>query len=51
MTGFWVWLGFFAPLQSDEVLWGGKPWKLFFINTSYRLVSLLAMGLILALWR
>lgn len=51
MTGFWVWLGFFAPLQSDEAIWGGKPWKLFFINTSYRLVSLLIMGLILAMWR
>jgi hypothetical protein len=51
MSGFWIWLGFFAPLQMDEILWGGRPWKLFFINTSYRLVALLGMGVILAVWR
>lgn len=51
MSGFWTWLGFFAPVQLDEQLWGSKPWKLYFINTSYRLVSLVMMGIILAVWR
>ncbi|QQR60836.1 DUF1761 domain-containing protein [Candidatus Uhrbacteria bacterium] len=51
MSGFWTWLGFFAPVQMDEQLWGNKPWKLYFINTGYRLVSLIIMGVILAVWR
>lgn len=51
MSGFWTWLGFMAPIQMDEVLWGGKPWKLYFLNTGYRLASLLAMGVIIATWR
>lgn len=50
MTGFWMWLGFLATTQIDEQLWGNKPWKLYAINTGYRLVSLVAMGVILSLW-
>lgn len=48
---FWMWLGFVATTQIGVVLWDGKPWKLFFINTSYSFVSLMIMGVILALWR
>ncbi len=48
--GFWSWLGFVAPVQMTDVLFGGKPWKLFAINTGYQLASLLAMGAILAAW-
>lgn len=51
MSGFWTWLGFMAPIQMDEVLWGSKPWKLYFLNTGYRLVALLVMGMIIAVWR
>jgi hypothetical protein len=49
MAGFWSWLGFIAPVQMGSVLWDGKSWKLFGLNTSYYLVSLLLMGVILAL--
>lgn len=53
MTGltsaFWVWLGFVAPVQATDVLFGGKQWKLFAINTGYQLASLLAMGLTIGL--
>jgi hypothetical protein len=51
MSGGWTWLGFMAPIQMDEVLWNNKPWKLYFLNTGYRLVSMLVMGVILATWR
>jgi hypothetical protein len=51
MTGltsaFWMWVGFVAPVQATDVIFGGKTWKLFWINTGYQLVSLLAMGLTL----
>ncbi|MCC6563539.1 DUF1761 domain-containing protein [Candidatus Uhrbacteria bacterium] len=51
MSGFWVWLGFMAPIHMGDQLWGGKPWKLFAITAGYSLVSILVMGVILATWR
>lgn len=50
-TAFWMWLGFVAPVQLTDVLFGSKKWNLFFINTGYQLVSLLTMGLVLGLIR
>ena len=50
-AGFWNWLGFIAPVTLGSVLWEGKSWKLWILNNSYYLVSLLAMGMILAMWR
>lgn len=47
-TAFWMWLGFIMPVQMTEVLFGGKKWKLFGINTGYQLVSLLAMSVVIA---
>ncbi len=47
-TAFWMWLGFVAPVQMTEVLFGGKKWELFGINTGYQLASLLVMAVILA---
>ncbi len=49
-TGFWNWLGFVAPVTLGSVLWDGKPWKLWVLNNAYNLLSLLVMGVILALW-
>ena len=49
-SAFWVWLGFIAPLSSGDVTWGGKTWKLWFINNVHWLVSLLLMGFIIANW-
>lgn len=51
MVGFWNWLGFVAPVTLGGVLWEGKPWKLWGLNNGYQLLSLLVMGVILALWR
>ena len=49
--GFWMWLGFVAPVTVGSVLWDGKPWKLWVINAGYYLVALLIMGTILGYWQ
>ena len=49
-SAFWAWLGFVAPVTLGVVLWENKPWKLWLINTSNYLVSLVVMGVILSLW-
>ena len=49
-AGFWNWLGFIAPVTLGSVLWEGKPWKLWFLNNGYQLISLLVMGSILSVW-
>jgi hypothetical protein len=50
-TGFWVWLGFVAPVTMGMVLWGTHPWKLWVLNNGYNLIQLLMFGVILALWK
>ena len=50
MAGFWNWLGFVAPVTLGMVLWEGKSWKLWFLQTGYYLVSLCVMGIILTTW-
>lgn len=49
-VGFWNWLGFIAPVTLGSVLWEGKPWKLWMLNNAYYLVTLLMMGVLLAVW-
>lgn len=49
ITAFWGWLGFVAPVQMTDVIFGSKKWSLFAINTGYQLVSMLAMGAIIGL--
>jgi len=49
MTAFWMWLGFMMPVQLTATIFGNKNWKLFGIDTGYQLVSLLGMGIVLAL--
>lgn len=48
-SSFWMWLGFVAPVQMTDIMFSGRKWDLFFINTGYQLVSLLAMGVVLGL--
>jgi hypothetical protein len=45
--GFWAWLGFVATTTFADVIFAGKPWKLWAINNGYNLVSLLVMATIL----
>jgi hypothetical protein len=49
-VGFWNWLGFVVPVTMGSVLWEGKSWKLWWLNVGYYLVSMLLMGIILAVW-
>jgi hypothetical protein len=48
MVGFFNWLGFVAPVMLSSVLWDGKPWKLWLLNSGYYLIGLMLMGVILA---
>lgn len=50
-TGFWIWLGFIAPMAMGSVLWEGKKWGLYFINAGFYLVAMVMMGAILAVWQ
>jgi hypothetical protein len=49
-AGFWNWLGFIAPVTVGMVLWEGKPWKLWLLNSGCWVLTLLVMGVILAVW-
>lgn len=49
-TGFWNWLGFIAPVSLTSVLWEGRSWKMWVLTNSYNLITLCAMGVLLALW-
>ena len=49
-VGFFAWLGFAVPLLLSSVIWEGKPWKLYGLNTGYQLAAWCAMGAILAIW-
>lgn len=48
--GALLWLGFVSTVQLTDVVFSGKSWKLYLINTGYQLTALLAMGAILAQW-
>lgn len=48
--GFWMWLGFAAPIQLGSVLWDNKSTKYFAITTGYQLVALVISGALLAIW-
>ncbi len=43
-VGFCIWLGFVATTQISSVIWGGRSLRLFFLDTGYKLLSLLVMG-------
>jgi hypothetical protein len=43
-VGFCLWLGFVATTQISSVIWCKAPWKLFLIDTSGKLLSLLVMS-------
>src|SRR4051812_19045056 len=49
-VGFFNWLGFVAVVTIGTVTYLRKPFQLFLVQNGYLLLSLLAMGAILALW-
>lgn len=48
-TGFSMWIGFIAPVQITDVLFGKKTWSLFWINTGYQLASIIVMAVVISL--
>jgi hypothetical protein len=51
MAAFFTWLGFYFPMVLTGMAWEAKSIKLSLINGSNYLVTLLAQGVILAVWR
>ncbi|HRH23094.1 MAG TPA: DUF1761 domain-containing protein [Candidatus Magasanikbacteria bacterium] len=49
-VGILVWFGYVMVTQLDSVLWDGKSFRYFFINTAYSLVKFAGMGMILGAW-
>ena len=49
-AGFWTWLGFIFPVQLGVTVFEMKRPGYLLINTSFYLLALLGMGLILAIW-
>ena len=52
---FWVWLGFVMPTIGSGALWSGKSksmsWSLFFLTAGCNLVTFLAYGWVLSMWK
>lgn len=47
MSAIFTWLGFFVPVDLNTISWEMKSWRLFLINTSYHLLSLLVVSYII----
>jgi hypothetical protein len=43
-VGFCAWLGFVVTTQISQVIWSGRSWQLFLIESSSKLLSYLVMG-------
>ncbi|MBX4188550.1 DUF1761 domain-containing protein [Candidatus Saccharibacteria bacterium] len=50
-AGFWLWLGFVGVVMATNIVFEGRPWKLWAINAGYFLVVLIINGALLAAWR
>jgi len=48
---FWSWLGLVATSMIGIVLWEGRSWKYYFITSSYYLVTIAVVTLILTYWK
>lgn len=44
-----AWLGFVIPIEAGKVMWMGKPWKLFYLNSLHRLFSYCVMAIAIIL--
>ncbi len=49
-SAFFLWLGFYFPINLSNTVWENKSWKLFGINAGYQLASLFIVALILSYW-
>jgi uncharacterized protein YacL len=46
-----IWLGIVMPFGFNDVVFGKKHWRLWFLNGGHQLLTLLVMGYIIALWK
>lgn len=46
----WPWLGFIVTTMLGQILWEGKPAKLYVLNIAHYLVTMYAMALIIVYW-
>ena len=46
-----LWLGFVATILLNTVLWENRKMELYLFNVAYHLVSLVAVTLIVVMWR
>ncbi len=55
VTGAWIgfmcWFGFAGPTSLVHGIFGGRPQKLWLIDSGHTLVSFVISGIILALWK
>ena len=49
--GFWMWLGFVVSIGWQQVAFSGQKTPLWTLNMLYNLVTLMAMGALLGVWR
>jgi len=50
-AGFWLWLGFIVTVQVTDALFNRGRMRLVVLDSGYRLVWAVLMGVILAVWR
>lgn len=50
-AGFWMWLGFVVTIGWQNVAFSGQKLPLWVLNTLYNLITLMAMGALLGVWR
>ncbi|MBI2044329.1 DUF1761 domain-containing protein [Candidatus Pacearchaeota archaeon] len=50
VLAFTVWLGFFAAIMINMVLWEGKPFALYLISVGHHLAVLVISAVILVMW-
>ncbi len=49
-SAFWVWVGFALPALGVNYFFARRSLKLLLIDAGYLLITLIVMGLILAMW-
>lgn len=50
VTAFWLWLAFTAVVLATNIVFEGRPWRLWQINANYFLLVLVINGGLLAAW-
>jgi len=49
-AAFLAWFGFVVPSSMGAILWEDRLWRLWLLNSSYYLVTLLLMGIVVGTW-